>query len=147
MPKVTVELDLNIEEFFEDKEKYEEDLYHEVLRIVAGRIVHPFLRDTGLPAAEKLITAAAERVTDEKVSSIVDGVLASPLQRTDNWGGKLGEPVLLQALVADADVVVHLAFIIMGSREESAHINLEGTRNVFEATVRAARPKRLVYTS
>jgi nucleoside-diphosphate-sugar epimerase len=51
------------------------------------------------------------------------------------------------ALVADADVVVHLAFIIMGSRDESARINLAGTRNVFEATVAAARPRRLVYTS
>lgn len=50
-------------------------------------------------------------------------------------------------LVADADVVIHLAFIIMGSREESARINLQGTRNVFEATVTAKRPRRLVYTS
>jgi nucleoside-diphosphate-sugar epimerase len=53
----------------------------------------------------------------------------------------------VDALVADADVVIHLAFIIMGSREESAKVNLQGTRNVFEATVAAARPKRLVYTS
>jgi UDP-glucose 4-epimerase len=53
----------------------------------------------------------------------------------------------VDALVADADIVVHLAFIIMGSREESAKVNLQGTRNVFEATVAAARPKRLVYTS
>jgi nucleoside-diphosphate-sugar epimerase len=53
----------------------------------------------------------------------------------------------VDSLVADADVVVHLAFIIMGSREESSHVNLEGTRNVFEATVDAARPQRLVYTS
>src|SRR5437868_2841234 len=50
-------------------------------------------------------------------------------------------------LVADADVVVHLAYLIMGSREESRRINLTGTRNVFEATVDAARPSRLVYTS
>jgi nucleoside-diphosphate-sugar epimerase len=53
----------------------------------------------------------------------------------------------VDALVADADVVVHLAYLIMGSREESRRINLEGTRNVFEATVAAARPHRLVYTS
>jgi nucleoside-diphosphate-sugar epimerase len=51
------------------------------------------------------------------------------------------------ALVADADVVVHLAYLIMGSREESRRINLEGTRNVFEATVAADSPGRLVYTS
>ena len=53
----------------------------------------------------------------------------------------------VDALVERADVVVHLAFIIMGSRDESARVNLAGTRNVFEATVAAARPQRLVYTS
>jgi UDP-glucose 4-epimerase len=53
----------------------------------------------------------------------------------------------VDALVNDADVVIHLAFIIMGSREESARINLRGTRNVFEATVAARVPRRLVYTS
>lgn len=53
----------------------------------------------------------------------------------------------VDALVSDADVAVHLTFIIMGSREESRRINLAGTRNVFEATVAAGRPKRLVYAS
>lgn len=53
----------------------------------------------------------------------------------------------VDALVADVDVVLHLAFIIMGSRDESARINLQGTRNVFAATVDAERPRRLVYTS
>jgi nucleoside-diphosphate-sugar epimerase len=53
-------------------------------------------------------------------------------------------------LVADADVVIHLAFVIMGSREDSARVNLDGTRNVFEACVAGApdgRPRRLVYSS
>ena len=50
-------------------------------------------------------------------------------------------------LVADAEVVIHLAFIIFGSREESARVNLAGARNVFEATVAAERPRRLVYMS
>ncbi|HEV3071771.1 MAG TPA: NAD-dependent epimerase/dehydratase family protein [Solirubrobacteraceae bacterium] len=49
-------------------------------------------------------------------------------------------------LVKDADVVVHLAFIIMGSAKESRAVNLDGSRNVFEATV-AAGAKRLVYAS
>jgi nucleoside-diphosphate-sugar epimerase len=44
------------------------------------------------------------------------------------------------------DVVVHLAFIIFGGREETRAINLEGSRNVFEAAV-AAGARRLVYTS
>jgi nucleoside-diphosphate-sugar epimerase len=52
----------------------------------------------------------------------------------------------LDALVADADVVVHLAFLIFGDREESRQVNLQGSRNVFEATV-AAGAKRLIYTS
>ncbi len=52
----------------------------------------------------------------------------------------------VDALVADADVVVHLAFIIFGDRDEAHQINTEGSRNVFEAAV-AAGAKRLVYTS
>ena len=48
--------------------------------------------------------------------------------------------------VDGADVVVHLAFIIFGSHDESRRVNIEGSRNVFEATA-AARAKRLVYTS
>jgi UDP-glucose 4-epimerase len=48
-------------------------------------------------------------------------------------------------LVKDADVVIHLAFLIVGSHEESREINLKGSRNVFEATVAAKRPQRLVY--
>jgi nucleoside-diphosphate-sugar epimerase len=49
-------------------------------------------------------------------------------------------------LVEGADVVVHLAFIIVGGREESRKINLEGSRNVFQAAI-DARAKRLVYAS
>jgi nucleoside-diphosphate-sugar epimerase len=50
-------------------------------------------------------------------------------------------------LVAAADVVVHLAYILFGSREESRRVNLAGTRNVFEAAVASKRTTRLVYTS
>ncbi len=49
-------------------------------------------------------------------------------------------------LVGEADVVVHLAFVIMGGPRESAGVNLEGSRNVFEATV-SAGVERLVYAS
>jgi UDP-glucose 4-epimerase len=49
-------------------------------------------------------------------------------------------------LVQDADVVVHLAFIIMGGLRESSAVNLAGSRNVFEAAV-SAGAKRLVYAS
>ena len=67
--------------------------------------------------------------------------------KTTYQQGDILDREAVEALVADADVVVHLAFIIMGSRDESARINLQGTRNVFEATVAAGRPRRLVYTS
>lgn len=52
----------------------------------------------------------------------------------------------VQALVRDADVVVHLAFMIMGGAKESRVVNLVGSRNVFEAAV-SAGAKRLVYAS
>src|ERR1700684_952664 len=49
-------------------------------------------------------------------------------------------------LVEGADVVVHLAFIIMGDSRGTRAVNLDGSRNVFETAV-AARVKRLVYAS
>ena len=51
----------------------------------------------------------------------------------------------VEALARDADVLVHLAFIIMGGRDETRTVNLTGSRNVFAAAARHA--KRLVYTS
>jgi UDP-glucose 4-epimerase len=67
--------------------------------------------------------------------------------KTEYRQGDILDRSAVDALVTDADVVVHLAYLIMGSRDESRRINLEGTRNVFEATVAAPRPGRLVYTS
>jgi UDP-glucose 4-epimerase len=48
--------------------------------------------------------------------------------------------------VDGADVVVHLAFLILGDRNSTRKINLEGSRNVFDAAV-SARCRRIVYTS
>jgi nucleoside-diphosphate-sugar epimerase len=67
--------------------------------------------------------------------------------KTEYRQGDILERDAVEALVRDADVVVHLAYLIMGSRAESRRVNLDGTRNVFEATVAAQRPRRLVYTS
>ncbi|HET7532486.1 MAG TPA: NAD-dependent epimerase/dehydratase family protein [Nocardioidaceae bacterium] len=67
--------------------------------------------------------------------------------KTEYRQGDILDRPAVEALVADADVVVHLAYLIMGSRAASQLVNLDGTRNVFEATVDAERPKRLVYTS
>lgn len=68
-------------------------------------------------------------------------------RKTTYRQGDILDRAAVDALVADADVVVHLAFIIFGSRDESSHINLEGARNVFEATAGSPRTRRLVYTS
>jgi nucleoside-diphosphate-sugar epimerase len=67
--------------------------------------------------------------------------------KTEYRRGDIVDRSAVEALVAEADVVVHLAYVIMGSRAESRRVNLDGTRNVFEATALADRPKRLVYTS
>jgi nucleoside-diphosphate-sugar epimerase len=52
----------------------------------------------------------------------------------------------VESVCVGADVVVHLAFIIVAGSRESEHINLEGSRNVFEAAVDAGAT-RLVYAS
>jgi nucleoside-diphosphate-sugar epimerase len=71
---------------------------------------------------------------------------AHGLRKTEYRQGDVLEPGSVAELVAEADVVVHLAFIIMGGHEETRRINLEGSRNVFEAAARS-RAQRLVYTS
>jgi UDP-glucose 4-epimerase len=67
-------------------------------------------------------------------------------KKTDYVRGDILDSQTVQSFIAGADVVVHLAFIIFGDREETRSINLEGSRNVFEATV-ASGSSRLVYTS
>jgi UDP-glucose 4-epimerase len=68
------------------------------------------------------------------------------LEKTEYRRGDVLDRESVDALVADADVLVHLAFIILGGRDETRAINLEGSRNVFEAAA-AAGVQRLVYTS
>ena len=68
------------------------------------------------------------------------------LEKTEYRQGDILDRDSVAALVKDADVVVHLAFIIFGGLDETRSVNLEGTRNVFE-TALAAGVKRLVYTS
>ncbi len=105
------------------------------------------------PTGEIGIAAVTALEHDPAVDNIL-GMARRPFDSTSHgWTkttyrqGDILDREAVDALVADADVVVHLAFIIMGSRQESARINLQGTRNVFEATVAAQRPRRLVYTS
>ncbi len=64
-------------------------------------------------------------------------------RKVDYRRGDVLDPAAVASLVDGADVVVHLAFAIMGGSPE---INLNGSRQVFSAAV-AAGAKRLVYAS
>ena len=72
--------------------------------------------------------------------------VAMGLTKTEYRQGDVLDRTALEALVAGADVVVHLAFVIVGGREETRSVNLEGSRNAFAAAA-AAGVERLVYTS
>jgi len=105
------------------------------------------------PTGEIGISAVEALERDPAVERII-GMARRPFDpaargwtKTTYRQGDILDRAAVDALVVDADVVIHLAFIIMGSRQDSARINLAGTRNVFEATVAAERPRRLVYTS
>jgi len=67
-------------------------------------------------------------------------------KRTEYRRGDVLDRASVETLVEGADVVVHLAFIVVKASAETRHINVEGSRNVFEATV-AAGAQRLVYAS
>jgi UDP-glucose 4-epimerase len=66
--------------------------------------------------------------------------------RTEYRRGDVLDRASVEGLVEGADVVVHLAFVVLKAGSETRHVNVEGSRNVFEATV-AAGAKRLVYSS
>jgi UDP-glucose 4-epimerase len=67
-------------------------------------------------------------------------------KKTEYRRGDVLDRASVESLVEGVDVVVHLAFIIIGGHEETRRINLEGSRNVFEAAL-ASGAKRLVYAS
>jgi UDP-glucose 4-epimerase len=105
------------------------------------------------PTGEIGVSAVAAVEREATVDRVV-GMARRPFDpgahgwtKTEYRQGDILDRAAVDALVGDADVVVHLAFIVIGSREESRRVNLAGTRNVFEATVAASRPRRLVYTS
>src|SRR6478752_2924874 len=55
------------------------------------------------------------------------------LEKTEYRQGDILDEQSTVELVDGADVLVHLAFVIFGSNEETRRVNLEGTRNVFDA--------------
>src|SRR3954469_1392350 len=71
---------------------------------------------------------------------------AMGLEKTEYRQGDILDENSITDLVEGADVLVHLAFLIVGGREETKRISLEGTSNVIGAAPSAGL-KRLVYTS
>jgi UDP-glucose 4-epimerase len=94
-----------------------------------------------------------ERLEREEAVAEVRGMARRPFdpgregwRKTSYRRGDVLDRGALAALFHGADVAVHLAFAIFGSREGTRRINLEGSRNAFEAA-RTAGVGRLVYAS
>jgi nucleoside-diphosphate-sugar epimerase len=71
---------------------------------------------------------------------------AAGLRKTEYRQADVLDTDAVSEVIAGADVVVHLAFVIMGDLEQTTSVNLEGSRNVFKAAIEAGA-KRLVYAS
>jgi nucleoside-diphosphate-sugar epimerase len=99
-----------------------------------GELGRAFLRALDKDAAVTRIVGMARRPFDPK-----------GLDKVEYRQGDVLDEAAVDDLAAEADVLVHLAFIILGGREETRSVNLTGSRNVFRAARRHAQ--RLVYTS
>jgi nucleoside-diphosphate-sugar epimerase len=90
---------------------------------------------------------------DDRISRII-GIARRPFDPNEHgWTkmeyrrGDVRDPEALREAFADADVVVHLAFLIVGGNKKTTRaINVEGTLNVFQAAA-AAGAERFVYAS
>jgi UDP-glucose 4-epimerase len=101
--------------------------------------------DIGLPLLHALEQA-------EEVGT-VRGLARSPfdpaaegLHKVAYQQGNVLDREAVRRFVEGADVVVHLAFLIMGNAKETRQVNVTGSRQVFEETVSAGVP-RLLYAS
>jgi len=101
--------------------------------------------DIGLPLLRALDRARSVTTVRGLARRPFDPAAAG-LRKTEYRQGDVLDRATIDEFVAGADVVVHLAFVIMGGEEETRAVNLTGSRNVFEAAV-AARAERLVYAS
>ncbi len=102
-----------------------------------GEIGRPFISALErIPEVERVIGMARKPFD----------LVAHGWEKTEYRRGDVLDRVAVESLVEEADVVVHLAFVIVAGGADSREINLTGSRNVFEAAA-AAGAKRLVYTS
>jgi UDP-glucose 4-epimerase len=102
-----------------------------------GEIGKPFIRALERQHDITRVLGMARRPFDPK---------AHGWSKTEYRQGDVLDRAAVDALCAEADIVVHLAFIIVAGSTQSRDINLEGSRNVFEAAVKA-KAQRLVYAS
>ena len=102
-----------------------------------GEIGKPFIRALERQHDITRVLGMARRPFDPK---------AHGWSKTEYRQGDVLDRAAVDALCAEADIVVHLAFIIVAGSKQSHDINLEGSRNVFEAAVKA-KAQRLVYAS
>jgi UDP-glucose 4-epimerase len=103
-----------------------------------GEIGKPFIRELERSRDVTRIIGMARRPFDPS---------SMGWAKTEYRQGDVLDEQAVEALVAEADVVVHLAFIVLSASDRTRDINLEGSRNVFAAAARASKVKRLVYTS
>lgn len=102
-----------------------------------GEIGIPFIRALERSREVTRIIGMARRPFDPK---------AHGWKRTEYRQGDITDKADVARLVKGADVVVHLAFIVLEASAGTRDINLTGSRNVFQAA-RDANVARLVYTS
>jgi UDP-glucose 4-epimerase len=102
-----------------------------------GEIGKPLMSELERRAEVESVVGMARRPFDPSVEG---------WEKVSYRRGDILDRGALAALFDGVDVAVHLAFAIFGSREETRKVNLEGTRNVFEAAIRAG-VSRLVYAS
>ena len=67
-------------------------------------------------------------------------------KKTEYREGDVQDRASVEDAVKGADVVVHLAFAILESSDKTRGVNIDGSRNVFEAAV-AAGAERICYAS
>src|SRR5438270_5639330 len=90
---------------------------------------------------------------DDRIDRII-GIARRPFDPSEHgWSkmeyrrGDVRDEAVLKEAFSGADVVVHLAFLIVGGNKETTRsINVEGTLNVFRAAA-GAGAKRFVYAS
>jgi UDP-glucose 4-epimerase len=102
-----------------------------------GEIGKPFIRALERTREVKKIVGMARRPFDPA---------SLGWRKTEYRQGDVLDREAVDRLVDGADVVVHLAFIVLGASDRTRDVNLEGSRNVFQAAVDAGT-ERLVYTS